>query len=790
MLATSLNVPQAIRRLVRSPAFAVTAVVTLAIGIGANTAVFSAIYSVLLTPLPFPEPDRLVHISERDEDGFARSVAPVRLHDWATRTEAFASISGYYTGDVSDTTGDVPERVKRAVVAPQFVETWGVAPLLGRGFTEQEHAWGGPSAVLISESYWRQRLNADPGVLERQIRIENSSLRVVGVMPASFRFPDADVQLWMPHAVDAPFAQSRELQWYTAIGRLQPGQSPAQGLADLTRVQAQLAEEYPDSDAGLRVQVTPLKEFLVGDVSESMWLLFIAVCILLLITCFNIVSLVLSRTLERRRDIVVRYSLGASRFAVILQLVTEVALLAFGGAILGIVAAVMVSSSIRRLVPHLPRLDEMSWHPLIFLYMLAVTVLVAILCSVIPALRVSRENQSLKLDGRGNVSSGGSAQWLLVAMQVALSVALLAGAGLLVRTSSEISRVDPGFDSSGILAFRVSGSYDEPGGYDRIVQRINTTIDELRVLPGVEEVATSRWLPGASSQDQTEYRLVEARSDRELTMSAERRIVSPSYFEVMRIALLEGSLCERPQRGDISQVMVNRSFVDRYLGGRNPVGLHLDAGTPDRIVGVVGDARELGTNKEPVPTVYPCLAAPIATPWFLVRTTAQPLSMAPAIRAKLAELEPLRSVYDVATLEERISDTYAQSRLHTILLITFSVAALVLSCLGVYGTLSCLVNARTREVGLRMAIGARRGHIAWHFLAKALRVVGVSSLGGLALAYVFTQTLAGMLYGVTPSDSATLVSVVAVVVIAASMAALIPAVRAALMEPMRVLRDE
>jgi putative ABC transport system permease protein len=383
-------------------------------------------------------------------------------------------------------------------------------------------------------------------------------------------------------------------------------------------------------------------------------------------------------------------------------------------------------------------------------------------------------------------------QWLLVGVQVALSVTLAAGAALLLRTSDALSRVDRGFDASRVLTFHVAGRFGEDGGdYGRVVQRINGTLDALATMPGVDASATTTLLPGVPGGQQQEFHLVEGRGDSEPRLIAESRIVSPSYFATMGIPVLSGELCARPgdARGT-TEVMVNRSFADRYFHGRSVVGLHLAGTTPDRITGIVGDARELGTDRDPVPTVYSCFSASTPVPWFLVRTSGEPLAAASAIRTRLKQLEPFRPVYNIAPLERQIASAHAQSRMRTVLLTLFAVTALGLVSAGVYGTLSYAVSLRRREVALHLALGALRRTVVQRLIGSTLRVVGIGCACGLLLALVFARSLSAVLYGVSPSDPATLTGVIAVVVVVAATAALIPAARAAFVQPMRVLRED
>ncbi|HEX6999360.1 MAG TPA: ABC transporter permease [Gammaproteobacteria bacterium] len=519
----------AARTLCRSPGTTIIVVLTLAVAIGANSAVFSMVDRVLLRPLPFPAADRLVRITETERDVQDRGIAPLRLEDWNAMSSTFEAITGYRVEDVSDTTGEIAERVRRATVMPRFLEVWGVAPALGRGFSAEEHRWGGPRAALISSRYWQRRFNRDPNVLGRTVRIGADSYPIVGVMPEGFRFPDRDVDLWAAHPLDAPFAQSRQLPWNTGIGRLKPGVTLEQARADLALVQARLGEQYPDTDAAIVPRMVPLIDSIVGGIRGSLWLLFGAVCVLLLTACTNVTALLLTRAVRREQDIAIRFSLGASRAAVFRQIVAESIVLSLAGALVSLLVVAGVFMAVRTLAPDLPRQDELGGDMRTFLYALAVALLVAIVSGSFPALRAIHRPQSLSQWGRGQVSSRHSLQWSLVSIQVALSVMLLVGAGLLLRSFDALSRVDEGFDPSDVLTFRVSASYGEPGGYDGIVQRINNTLDELAALPGVEATATSLMLPGIAARNETEFQIVDGPADPERPVTAELRIVSPDY---------------------------------------------------------------------------------------------------------------------------------------------------------------------------------------------------------------------------------------------------------------------
>jgi predicted permease len=785
----------AIRSLGRTPGFTIAVVLTLALGIGANGAVFSAINAVILQPLPFPDGNRLVRLYQVRPNFAGGYIAPVRLEDWQRLNTTFDGMTGYYTENVSETSGEFPEKVTQALVAPRFVDVWGVAPARGRGFTAIEHTEAGPRAVLISDRYWRRRLGADPNVLNRTVRVGATASPIVGVMPRSFHFPERDVDLWFPIALDYKYTLSRANTWYTGIGRLKPGVTIDQATANLAAVQTQLGEQYPDTDRSIRVDIVPLKETVLGSVGRSLWLLFGGVTVVLLITCTNIAGLLLARSTHRRQEIAVRVSLGASRSRVMMQLLVETLVLAMAGAAAGLVLARAAVAGLRAAAATLPRSEEIAVDWMVAAYTLAVAIVVTALCGLLPALRAGRDSTAVTDHTRTQVSSRHSLQWLLVGAQVAMSVVLLAGAGLLVRSFQELSRVDAGFEPSHVLTFRISGNYGETADQGRMIARIENTIDTLRALPGVESVATSLTVPGVPLEFDNGFTVVEAGTDGDRKLVAQRRVVSAEYFTTIKTPLVEGEMCTRQPVDGQLLTMINQSFRTRYLGDwPSPIGLHLAAGTDQgrarRIVGVVADARDHGLDRAPVPTVYSCGSAPNPTPVFLVRTHGDPLDLAHTVRLTMREREPLRSVYELSSLEDRIDGTFAENRLRTNVLSFFALSALALAGVGLYGTLNYVVNLRRREVGLRLALGAMRTRIIGQFFAQGLKVIAIACATGVGLALMLTRLLQGMLFGVSPTDPIVMAAVIAIVMTVAIVGSLIPAARASLIDPIRVLRDE
>ena len=795
--ATLANLKSAFRFIRKSPTFSLTVILTLALAIGANSAVFSAIDAILLKPLPFPQADQLVRVDQYDPKNPRpfNLVAPARLEDWNRLNSTFQALTGYYTEDVSESTGPLPEKVTRAWVSPRFFEVWGVVPAPGREFTPEEEALNGPNAVLISDRFWRRRFNADPHVIGKNLRLDRHVYPIVGVMPPSFLFPNREADLWCPIPAGISYGEPRENNWFTVIGRLKPGVMVEQARANLATVQAQLGQQFPKSDARLSVGIQPLKESTVGDSRRSLWLLFGSVSLLLLIACTNIVALLLSRAAQRQHEISVRFSLGASRGALVAQLLTETFLLALIGSVLGLSVAAGASGLFRALAAQLPRVEEIHLDARIVLYSLSCSLVVTFICGLFPAIRGTRSSLagSLAQTSRSQVSGRNPVQWLLVGVQVALAVTLLAGAGLLLRSFQELGRVSRGFDSSHILTFQLSMNYGETGDLKKLRQFTDRILETLRATPGVESAAISVGVPGVPFRYQTEVKLLEGRAETEPKIVAENRFVSASYFQTMRIPLLAGEFCR--ETGGPASVVVNRAFADVYFNGSSLIGHHVQpvglgySGAAE-IRGISGDARESGLDHPPVPTAYWC--APLAEPgtYFLVRTRNTPMTMAETIRRQLHNVEPMRSAYDFAPLEQHYSDALAENLLHTVLLSFFAGTALSLACIGLYGTLSYNVNLRQREVGLRLALGALPGQIVKRFLWQGLTVCLAGCLAGFALAVASTRLLAGLLYGVSPTDFPTLVAVILLVLIVAAAASLLPSLRASRVEPMQVLREE
>ena len=648
--------------------------------------------------------------------------------------------------------------------------------------------------MVVSDRFWKRRFGGEAVIAGQMLRIGKDSYSIVGVMPASFPFPIGDVDVWSPSPLDAPYARNRQSTWFTVVGRLRSGVTRAEAQADLGQVQAALGRQYPATDQRISVHLRPLKEVVVAGVGRSLWLLFGAVSLLLLIACTNIAGLFLARTADRHHEISVRYALGASRGQVVRQLLAEAMVLALLGSLVGLLVATAAIAAFHRMAASLPRVSEVRLDGALLAYSLVCAAGATLAFGLVPALRnTSRPRHGSFAPGsRTHTRATHRLQWLLVGVQVALAVTLLFGSGLLLRSFDALQRVSPGFEPHGVLTFRITGNWGETAEMQALWRRIDLTLDGLRALPGVDGAATALAAPGTPFEHATEIRFLEGEATPASKMFANTRFVSDGYFATMRIPLLSGEACGRD--APLSSAVVNRSFAELYLPGRTPLGRHVEHVPANaflksaRIVGVVADSREQGLGVEPSPTVYWCSSAGVPAPLFLVRTRTE--SMAMAIRQKVHELEPHRSVYELMPLDDRLSDTVAEDRLRTMLLTFFAGTAIALAAIGLYGTLSYFVVMRRREIGVRLTLGALRREIVSAFVRQGLRVSAAGAVAGLWLAAALGRALSGMLYGVSPLDGWTFAGVIVLVLLTSVAACLWPALRASRIEPMRVLREE
>jgi len=786
----------AVRALRHRRGVAATVVLTLALGIGANSAIFSAVDAVLLKPLPYPEADRLVVVYELNlgQKQATQLVAPVRIEEWNRASRAFAGLAGSYFENMTDTTGALPERVAAMRTSPRFFTVMGVAPNLGRAPSAAEETFGGPAVVIISDSFWRARFNGDPSVIGRPLVLSGASRTVIGVMPPSFAYPAATTEAWVPAQMPSMLLQARQARFLFAIGRLKPGVTLEQGQADLTAIQARLGEQFPETDKGWGASLVPVREQQVGGVRRSLWLLAGAVALVLLAACGNVACLLLAEAARREHEMAVRFALGASRGTVVRQLLTEGLVLALIGSAFGLIVAHWGTALFRQAATTLPRVDDVRVDLRLVAFTITLGILTTLLFAVAPALQATRADPAgaLGRGGRGHAGGRHLVQRLLVAAQVSLAIILLVGAGLLIRSFAHLQAMSPGFDPDGVQMFRMSASWSER--LDTVVARHQRTVARLEAIPGVEAAATSQLLPAGDNIPPAEFHVVGRNADEKTFARA--RGVSSGYFRTLHIPMLQGQTCNPQQTAAMqSEVLVTRAFADAFFPGADPIGHSLSTpnaapGSSARIVGIVGDVHENGVMRPADPLIYWCgYSGYWPDPFFLVRLAPGRQASLAEIRAALREIEPKRAVYAVRTLSETLSESTTQQRLNTLLLSLFAATALALAAMGLYGVMSQLVAVRRREIGVRMALGARAGQILASVVAQAATVTGVGIGVGLAGALMLARFMTSVLFDIPPADPLTFLAVSALLAAVALAAALVPARRAAAVDPMRALRE-
>jgi putative ABC transport system permease protein len=776
----------------RRRATAAAIVATLAVCIGATSAIFSIVDALLLKPLPYPESERLVAVYEtnlrqRETEGL---VAPVRIAEWATASRSFVAIAGCYFENFTDTSGPLPERVEGMRVSPGFLGLFATPPLAGRAFSAEEERLVAPVAV-ISEAFWTRRFARAPSAVGQRLELGARSYTIVGIMPASLQAPDGTTEIWAPMPA---LTQSREARILTTFGRLQPGISPETAEAELTRVQSKLGQIYPQTDAGWGARVTPLKERQIGTLRRSLWLLFGAVALVLVAACGNVACLLLADAARREHEIAIKLALGSGRALIVRQLCFEGLVLAGAGAALGLLVATRGLDIVRAAAPQLPRLREAGLDARMVAFTAALAGMTTVLFSLAPAVRATRVDVADRLaqGGRGITPGGMPLQRVLVAAQVALAVVLLTAAGLVVRSFDRLQRVSPGFSAANVLAFRISAQWSERP--QAVAARQLRTLERLRAIPGVVAAAFGSVLPAGATFTPEEV-TIDGQPAGEARF-AERRAVSAGYFRVLEVPLLQGHVCrDDPDKLQSSEVLVNRSFAERFIGPANPIGHHIRSGgvrssRPAEIIGVVGNVRERGLASEAGPMMYSCGLMPYwPDPRYLVRVDDRRRVSMAAIREAVREIEPARAVYAARRLEEFLADSISQPRLNAILLSLFAWTTLLLAAMGLYGVLSQVVAARRREIGLRIALGARPAHILASVAAQAAMVTGAGIATGLATAAAFAQLMASLVFDIAPRDPLTFAAAPALLALVAVVASIVPARRAATIDPMTALRD-
>lgn len=809
----------AIRQLRRSPGFALTTILTLGLGIGATTAIFSLVNTVVLRPLPFADSDRIMEVSPGRQPTPGGPVVPnvfsyPDFFDYRSQNHSFETIATYHDKDVTLTGRGDPLHVTGEVVAADFFRVLRVAPMLGRDFILADEK---PQAnvVILSHELWQSVFGSRQDIVGQAATLNGVSYTIVGVMPKGFMFPIGDPApaFYTTSAVDSfdpnggtPMSTQRGAHWLEAIGRLKPGVTIASATADLSVIAGNLHRQYPDTNSKDQFAVVrPELEKIIGKTRPVLRILFAAVGFVLLIACANVAGLLLARSSQRGGEIAVRSALGAGRAAIIRQILVEAVVLAICGGLLGILIATLSLGSLIHLVPqNLPRLAQVSVDRDALLFAFGISIVTALVFGVFPAWRLSRLNpsQSIRQGSRTVTADRGQhrLQHALIIAETAIGLVLLVGSALLIHTFVRVMHVDPGFDTHNVLAASLSvpdSNYPGP----KVDQFYRELLRNVSSTPGVID-ATAAWpLPMSNDAISISFEIEGHEFPKNQEPSENLAVVMPGYFKTMRIPVVEGREF-RPTDTMKSQavLLVTQNFAKKYFPGEDAIGKMVKPGlgdgytkssTPRQIVGVVADVKEFGLTAEPVTQYYlPFSQALVSGPSIVVRTKGEPGSVVPALRSAVASLDPSIPLYDVHPFEENVSRSAAQSRFQAVLLTCFAGLALLLFAVGLYAVLSYTVSQRSVEIGVRMALGAKREDMLMMFLRHGLRLTAIGGVIGMVSALGLARVMSTMLYEVKPLDPSSFLSVPIVIAIVATGASAIPSIRAMSTNPMSALKDE
>ncbi|MCK7593535.1 ABC transporter permease [Pseudomarimonas salicorniae] len=798
MIATlARDLRHALRSLLQQPGFVLVAVLTLALGIGANTAVYSVIHAALITPLPYAEPERLVRIWETTPEGGRFSTSDPNYLDFAARNRSFESLAA--VRDVSYTLLDAgdPVRLEGHAVSANFFRTLGVAPRLGSGFPDD--ATSEPAAVVVlGHAVWSRHFGADPGVIGREVRLEGRSHRVVGVMGPEFEFAGAG--FWVPWRADP--ASDRGDHWLAMVGRLRDGVSLEQASEDLSLIAAALGNEHPASNAGWGVELLGFPRWLVGDsFRQTVQLLFAAVGSLLLMACVNLANLLFVRNQRRRAEIGLRAALGAGRGQLARLMLAEITWLVLAGVLLALPVAHGLIQLLKRLAPAgVPRLDGVQLAPDVFGFCVALGVLTGILLALLPVWQAQRVQplESLRGGERGGVPAAqrrlGDA---LVVGQVALAMVLLVGAGLLISSFMQLRASDPGFRPGTLLSveLQLGDRYAEP--WQKVIF-FDTLQQRLRALPGVVAVGATTTLPFSGGSFMNTVTPVERAAEVRGSglMQAHWRAVTPELFETLSLPLLRGRTFDASDRWDGPRwVVVSRSLAEQAWPGEDPVGREIywgDVGGRTRIVaGVVGDYQDVNLGAEPEPVLFlPYNQLPWPKMALLIETRGEPGALIESVRGEIQALDPTLPLGSLRPLRHQVADAVAEPRLRSSLMGAFAAVALLLAAIGIYGVMAANVTQRRRELGLRVALGARPDSLVALLLSRGMRLAALGIALGLVGSWALTRLIDGLLYATSPLDPLTLSAGLGLLLATVLLASYLPARRALGLDPMLALRHD
>ena len=792
----------AFRQLLKNPTFAAATILTLALGIGANTAIFSVIYSVLLKPLPYREPDRLVQIFEntKEQGSDHTPVSAPAFLDWQSQSGSFEAMAAEQVTVYNLTGHGQPRRLTGARVSATIATVLGVQPALGRVFTTDEDAAGKPRTVLLSFAFWQREFGGDKTILNRTLQLDGDLYTIIGVLPEGLNHPGTQIAFWVPMAFSAEEVAARQNHTLGVVGRLRPGIPFAQAQAELNTIAARSGQIHPESK-GLGVAVYNLQEELVGNLRRPLYILLGAVAMVLLIACTNVANLMLARAATRHREFAIRAALGASRHHVYRQLLTEGVLLALGGGVLGSLLAVWMAPVLVALAPaQLPRLDEIHPNLAVFVFSLLISLGTGLVFGMAPTMMARRSdvNEILKNTGGATGSHAGHNRLRsgLVILELAVSMVLLTGAGLLLRSFAQVRSVDAGFRPAGLLTATLTLPDNKYPTESSKAAFFNQAVENARVLPGVDSAAAIFALPLCGFDPGTAIS-VEGRPALAPNGSsgAGYHQITPQYFKTMGTPMLRGRAFDaRDSATSQHVVIVNESFVRRYFPAEEPLGRRITHGASGgrlvEIVGIVRDVRHRNLTSLPEPEVYvPMEQNCWGYGTLVVHTRTDPALLSESIRKAIGRLDSEQPLEDVKPMTAYIEHATAERQFQTILVGGFAGAALLLAGVGIYSVIAYWTGQRTREIGLRIALGAQLHEVMAMVLRQGM-MLAAGGLGfGMVAALVLTRLLAGLLYGIAPTDLLTYASVATVLMAVALLACCLPAFRASRIDPMTALRD-
>lgn len=808
----------AIRLLLKNPVVTLVAVLTLALGIGANTAIFSVLNAVVLRPLPYAEPDRLVMVWETLAGNDRRSAAPGNFNDWRDQNRSFSEMAATFYGNFNLTNEGEPERVNGSTITSNLMSTLGVSPQLGRTFHADDDQHQDQRLVILSDGLWRRRFGADGSIVGKNITIDETAYTVVGVMAPNFSYP-VKSELWVlgkdRNAVSMSlisqfptndWAHERDAHFISVVARLKPGVTLAQAQSDMAGIASRLERDFPKTNSGLGSNVISLHTQIVGNVKTLLAVLLGAVALVLIIACTNVASLLLARATKRDREFAIRRAVGAGRWRLVRQLLTESVVLSLAGGLAGLALAIWTVNLFIKLSPgDIPRLNEASVDLRLLCFAFAVSFLTGIAFGLWPAWHATGGSLNQSLKEAGSKSSEGKqrrrSRNVLIITELALAQVMLVGAGLLIMSYVRVSQIDPGFRSENVLSAKIAPAASKYPDTRSRIQFYSQVIEKLQTLPGVTSVGMVMNLPlsGASmNRGFTVEGRPEPKPDENISM--DYQVVSRDYFSTLNIPLLRGRSFTAADTDNSTRVIViNDAMARRFWPNEDPVGKRMAIGESSKdtswrtIIGVVGNVRHASLTEEPVPTAFIDYRQDLES-WprmaFVLKTSAEPASLSSAVRTSLVSIDPRQPVYAVEPMDKLLSTDVAPRRFVLLLVGSLAFVALALAAVGIYSIISFSVSERTREIGIRMALGANRGDVLKMVLGQGMTVALVGIVVGLALALTLTRLLTTLLFSVSATDPATFVMVGVVLMAIALLACYLPARRATRVDPLVALKDE